>query len=751
MLADGFLKDKWIHRRCASFNDVVRYMEQNKPTVVDYGFDTETTGLNIMKDVPFLLVFGMSFPEGGITFTMPSDLDNIKMMLAFLKVHNPGPTFGHNTKYDLHMITNAGADQEYIEDMKWSDSAFYARVGTMAVSMTDQRESMALKSLSKTYLDDEADEAQGKVKEIMAKLNAARIKVLAASLKRFPIPGEFTPAGKQKMWGKGAVEKFLKNPENDLNMLDDDVREVWETWEQEYPETTYKDIWDHDKDAMEEYAGFDVMYTLELVRFFRPVVEHRDQQKIINLEQRILIPYYRMERVGLRLDMEYMEASRLKVQQAIRQERHIMRHLAGDMDLTVGMHARIKKIFDEKFGVVLEKSDKRQLDNISRYIGGDAGRLADSINRLRTLEKWYKTYIVGIVKKSHEGRFHTQINQTGTVSGRVSSDAQQFPKEALKYNGEELFHPRKAFLADEGHTIAYADMSQVELRVQAHYTAAIKNPDTNLCRAYIPFDCRHAVDGHIYDIKKDKRRWDEKKDGQSVWLMEDGTPWTPTDTHSLTTHTSLELMGYTCHEMYKHYTWDRDTRPLLEWSELHEEEFAKARYKGKMINFMKNYAGGLKAAMESLGLDRDTAQKMLDGWTAAYPGVQKYQDAIAQAASDKGYVRNFFGRRYYIENLEKAYKLANYVIQGTCADLLKESIIKKDEFIRKNRLDARILLPVHDELQTRVPTYERHIYPELVRFMEDYERFYIPLTSDLELTSTNWAEKKVVKLDEIAI
>lgn len=155
--------------------------------------------------------------------------------------------------------------------------------------------------------------------------------------------------------------------------------------------------------------------------------------------------------------------------------------------------------------------------------------------------------------------------------------------------------------------------------------------------------------------------------------------------------------------------------------------------------------------MESLGLDRDTAQKMLDGWTAAYPGVQKYQDAIAQAASDKGYVRNFFGRRYYIENLEKAYKLANYVIQGTCADLLKESIIKKDEFIRKHRLDARILLPVHDELQTRVPTYERHIYPELVRFMEDYERFYIPLTSDLELTSTNWAEKKVVKLEELNV
>lgn len=751
MLANGFHKDKWIHRRCESFQEVLRYMEQAKPTVVDYGLDTETTGLNIMKDKPFLLIFGMSFPQGGITFTMPSHLDNIKTMLAFIKTYNPGVTFGHNMKYDLHMLINQGADQGVIEEMKWSDSAFYARVGTMAVSLTGDRESMALKVLSKKYLDDEAAEAQGTVKEVLATLNARRIKVLASSLKRFPIHGEFTETGKQKMWGKGAVEKFLKNPENDMTMLDDEVAEVWQDWEQEYPEATYYDAWLHDKDAMETYAAYDVMYTLELVRFFRPVVEAREQQKIINLEQRILIPYLRMERVGLRLDLEYMEESRIRVQQAIRDERHTMRHLAGDMELTIGMHARIKKIFDEKFDIVLEKADKRQLDNITRYHGGDAGRLAESISKLRTMEKWYTTYIIGIVKKSYEGRFHTQINQTGTVSGRVSSDAQQFPKDALMFKGEELFHPRKAFLADEGHVIAYADMSQVELRMQAHYTIAIGQPDKNLCRAYIPFDCTHAVSGQTYDVTKDKQRWDEKYDGRSAWLMEDGTPWTPTDTHSLTTHTSLGLMGYTTHEQYKHYTWDRQTRPLLEWTELHEDEFAKARYKGKMINFMKNYAGGLKAAMESLGLDRETAQKMLDGWTAAYPGVQKYQDAISRAATNNGYVRNYFGRRYYIEDLSKAYKLANYVIQGTCADLLKESIIKKDEFIRRNGLKARILLPVHDEVQSAVPVEESHIYPELVRFMEDYDRFYIPLTSDLELTSTNWKAKKVVKLDEITV
>ena len=751
MLADTFKKDKWIHRRCGSFQEVLRYMEQNKPTVVDYGFDTETTGLNIMKDTPFLLVFGMSFPEGGITFTMPAHLDNIRMMLAFLKTYNPGPTFGHNTKYDLHMIINQGADMATIEGMKWSDSAFYARTGTMAVSLQGDRESMALKNLSKTYLDSDAAEAQGKVKDIMAVLKAARVKVLAAAIKRFPIHGEFTPAGKQKMWGKGAVEKFLKNPENDITMLDDDVAEVWQEWEQNYPEPNYYDIWMYDKDAMEEYAGYDVMYTLELVRFFRPVIEAREQQKIINLEQRILLPYLRMERNGLRLDLEYLEESRVRVQKAIRDERHLMRHLAGDDALTIGMHARIKKIFDEKYGIVLDKADKRQLDNISRYHGGEPGRLAESISRLRTMEKWYTTYIVGIVKKSHEGRFHTQINQTGAVSGRVSSDAQQFPKDSLKYNGEELFHPRKAFLADEGHVIAYADMSQVELRVQAHYTAAIGQPDINLCRAYIPFDCKHAVDGHIYDMEKDKQRWDEKINGHSAWLMEDGTPWTPTDTHSLTTHTSLLLMGYTCHEQYKHYTWDKKTRPLLEWRELHEDEFKKARYKGKMINFMKNYAGGLKAAMDSLGLDRETAQKMLDGWTEAYPGVQKYQDAISRAATAKGYVRNFFGRRYYIEDLSKAYKLANYNIQGTCADLLKESIIKLDDFIQKNKLDTRILLPVHDELQSAVPRHEAYIYPELVRVMEDYDRFYIPLTSDLELTSTTWKDKKEVKLDEIAV
>ena len=68
--------------------------------------------------------------------------------------------------------------------------------------------------------------------------------------------------------------------------------------------------------------------------------------------------------------------------------------------------------------------------------------------------------------------------------------------------------------------------------------------------------------------------------------------------------------------------------------------------------------------------------------TIAFPDVRKYQDAIITAYHEKGFVKNYYGRRYYLygENARRAYKLGNYVIQGTCADMLKEKIVYLDEF-----------------------------------------------------------------------
>lgn len=77
---------------------------------------------------------------------------------------------------------------------------------------------------------------------------------------------------------------------------------------------------------------------------------------------------------------------------------------------------------------------------------------------LRTLDKWLSTYIDGKLNAVVNGRIYTDINNNGAVSGRVSCDMQQQPKEGLKdRDGNELFHPRRAFICDEGYKLFFID------------------------------------------------------------------------------------------------------------------------------------------------------------------------------------------------------------------------------------------------------------------------------------------------------
>ena len=121
---------------------------------------------------------------------------------------------------------------------------------------------------------------------------------------------------------------------------------------------------------------------------------------------------------------------------------------------------------------------------------------------LRTLDKWISTYVDGKLnsliynENTKSYRIYTDINNNGAVSGRVSCDMQQQPKEALfDRDGNELFHPRRMFVCDDGYSFAFCDESQMELRVQAYYTILHgSEPDLSMCRAYEPYKCYRITD-----------------------------------------------------------------------------------------------------------------------------------------------------------------------------------------------------------------------------------------------------------------
>jgi DNA polymerase I len=680
------------------------------------GFDTESTGLHIIKDKPFLIQFGWLVPgtDYGRVYTFYPTASHMK--LFFLLSQKLKYNVGQNVKYDLHMVSNIGYAKEVQAMTNLVENMVVARLALEAT--TDQP--LALKKLGAQFVHPDATKSESIIKDDLHRLNAERIKALTAALKQFPLEGEFTATGRSKYWGKGAIEKFLKDPTNDLEDLPKEVQEVWNDWKEEYPEPTYEDV---DRPLMIKYGGEDIITMLEFFKQAIVFVEKRNQLPILERESKCILPMYRMERVGLKVDKPYLESARLKVKSYITQLRKELCELAGET-VTVGQHERLKTLFKEKWGVSLESADAKALRGILKAFEGEPKRFATLIKELRTLEKWYSTYILPILRNSeYDGKVYTQLYQAGAVSGRMSSNFQQFPKKALKtLESEELFHPRKAFVVKGGdyESIAYIDYDQIELVTQAHYTLLVSGGDLNLCRAYMPFRCKHYLTGDEYDFRSRASREKYKENqptGESAWLDENGVPWKRTDVHSQTTHKAFPHIP------------------------LGTDEFKEWRSKGKMFNFMANYGGGKYAAMDSLDLEEDEADALVRGYNEAFPGVVIYQKAIQKAHAKKGYVHNHYGRRYYLSDTSISYKLANYNIQGTCADALKEAIIRLDAYLSGKK--TKMVIPIHDEIQFDMHKDEKHLIPELLKIMQEtFDWCLVPVTAGVEITHTSWANKK---------
>lgn len=395
-----------------------------------------------------------------------------------------------------------------------------------------------------------------------------------------------------------------------------------------------------------------------------------------------------MERAGLKLNKFYLIEVKQRFRQYLKQQRQKLVSLVGQ-PIKVGQHDLIKKIFKSKYNITLVKSDGDALEKlINSSTNEEAILVAKIIIELRTLEKWYSTYIIKWLEYANRtDKIYTSFNQVGAVSGRFSSDFQQFPKDTIyKDDGTELFVPRRIvkIASDEGYSkLCFIDFSAEELRFQAAYTVLIGHPDINLCRAFMPYQC-------------------------------DESTWEPTDLHTLTT--------------------------LKAFPELSKDDpnFKHYRYIGKRANFCINYGGGIETLKNSLNIDYDTATRLYNAYKESFPGVQQYRNYVNRVLYQQNYITNLFGRRYYDAS---AFKCCNYLIQGSGADLLKNKLIELDNFLKPYK--SRMICMIHDEIVYEIYKGEEHIIPQLKAIMEDFKELPIPLKSEVEITNTTWDAKKV--------
>jgi len=180
-----------------------------------------------------------------------------------------------------------------------------------------------------------------------------------------------------------------------------------------------------------------------------------------------------------------------------------------------------------------------------------------------------------------------------------------------------------------------------------------------------------------------------------------------------------------------------------------DEVDADRRRSAKAINFGLIYGMSAFGLARQLGINRGQAQEYVDMYFARYPGVKAYMDATREHAREAGFVETVFGRRLYLPEIharqaqrrQYAERSAiNAPMQGTAADIVKKAMIAVDAWLQTSKVDARLIMQVHDELVLEV---HHDIAPvvqdQVVELMNSAADLRVPLKVTVGV-GNNWDE-----------
>lgn len=163
------------------------------------------------------------------------------------------------------------------------------------------------------------------------------------------------------------------------------------------------------------------------------------------------------------------------------------------------------------------------------------------------------------------------------------------------------------------------------------------------------------------------------------------------------------------------------------------------RRQAKVVNFGVIYGMGAYALAGNLGLPVAEAKRFIDEYFRVYEGVKSWAEATIEAARERGWVANLFGRRRYLPDIssdnrqlrENTERIAvNTPIQGSAADLIKVAMIRLDRLAAETP-GLRMLLQVHDELLFEAPRDKAEAWlPVIRREMEGAAELSVPLVAE---------------------
>lgn len=428
------------------------------------------------------------------------------------------------------------------------------------------------------------------------------------------------------------------------------------------------------------YAAEDADLALQCHQKLWPLLETeaRLAQVYETLELPLLPILSEIERTGVLIDSEKLFAlSETFAEKMAELESSVYAEVG--MEFNLDSPKQLQEILFDKLGLpILKKTPTGQASTAEPVLSelAESYKLPGKILEYRSLAKLKSTYTdkLPLLVNSKTGRVHTSYHQAITSTGRLSSSDPNLQN--IPIRSKEGREIRQAFIAAQDYVLIAADYSQIELRIMAHLSQ-----DKNLVQAFAKNqDVHRATAAEIFDV-------------------------------------------------------------ALEDVDLEHRRRAKA------INFGLIYGMSAFGLAKQLGLDRYAAQSYIDRYFDRFPGVKRYMDETRQQAHERGFVETVFGRRLYLPEIHDRNKMRqqaaeraaiNAPMQGTAADLIKVAMIHVHRKLKEARLNAKIIMQVHDELVIEAKATEQITVSEILNTeMSQAAKLDVPLLVDIG-TGTNW-------------
>ena len=435
-----------------------------------------------------------------------------------------------------------------------------------------------------------------------------------------------------------------------------------------------------------QYAAEDALITLRLYNQLKPRLIIENLSSVYeHIDKPLIKVLTSMEELGIKVNEVYLkELSNNFIRDALKLEKKIYK--ITDKEFNIGSPKQLGEILFINMKIQGGKKTKSGAYSTDSGILEDLSLQGHEVAKLvldwREVSKLRSTYTDALQQQvdSLTKRVHTSYSTATTLTGRLSSNNPNLQN--IPIRTEKGKQIRNAFIAEKNYKLVSLDYSQIELRLAAEISK-----DDNFIQAF------------------------NNKE----------------DIHSST------------------------AKEIFNLSE--KDLTSEHRRKAKAINFGILYGISPYGLSKQLSISNFEAKKYIENYFKKFPKIKHYMDYQINFAKTNNYVETIFGRRCNIRGInDKNFSVRGFAerqsinapIQGSAADIIKLSMIELYKYINNKKLNAKMLLQVHDELIFEIKKDDIEESIDLIKnIMETnhlkYVDFKVPLTVDYGV-GDNWGE-----------